>query len=85
MNSTDTQFVTCTNPEHVRLYRARCMRIRINGNDVRGLGFQVTWANAKAGLVLGLRDFRVNRRKGQVVLRLLRGDVRIEVAPCQSM
>lgn len=51
-------------------------RIYVNGNLIN----HVVWANEDQGLICYLPyPFKINKRKGEVYTRLLRGNVRVEM------
>ncbi|MCE6007578.1 hypothetical protein [Acinetobacter soli] len=51
-------------------------RIYVNGNLVTN----VLWANEQRGLVCySPYPFKINKRKGEIYTRLLRGNVRVEM------
>ena len=52
-----------------------CRRVLVNGNEVN----RVLWANVEQGLVcFHPYPYRIDKRKGEVKTRLLRGEVKVE-------
>ena len=50
-------------------------QVLVNGNEVK----RVLWANVEQGLVcFHPYPYRIDKRKGEVKTRLLRGDVKVE-------